>query len=140
MYRCRNVHKIYFSKCSVIIEYKHSLLEARNNKIKIYPTSQIKYIIANPTRWNIRTQQIKGAFVWDDPDEDQLSEITWIMIDQMSRWIHPSQGFISSFNLPWSELMILNHWSWSISSQRNAPKMTKTIMSSWWPAIHISNS
>ena len=71
MYRCRNVDKIYFSKCSVSIEYKHSLLEARDNKIKIYPISQIKYIIANPIRRNIRTEQIKGTFVWDDPDEDQ---------------------------------------------------------------------
>ena len=71
MYRCRNVNKIYFSKCSVCIEYKHSLLEAIDNKIKIYRISQIKYIIANPTSQIIKTQQIKGAFVWDDPDEDQ---------------------------------------------------------------------
>ena len=137
MYRCRNVNKIYFSKCSVCIEYKHSLLEAIDNKIKIYRISQIKYIIANPTSQIIKTQQIKGAFVWDDPDEDQWSEITWIMVDQMRWWIHPSQGFISSFNLPWSELMISDHWSWSISSQRNAPKMPKTIIWSWWPAINI---
>ena len=30
MYRCRHVNKIYSSKCSVCIEYKHSLLEAIN--------------------------------------------------------------------------------------------------------------
>ena len=71
MYRCRNVNKIYFSKCSVCIEYKHSLLEAIDNKIKTYLISQIKYIIANLTSRIIKTQQIKGAFVWDDPDEDQ---------------------------------------------------------------------
>jgi len=85
VYRCRNVDKIYFSKYSVSIEYKDSLLEARDNKIKIYPISQIKYIIANPNRRNIRTQQIKGAFVWDDPDEDQRSETTRTMIDQMGQ-------------------------------------------------------
>jgi len=71
VYRCRNVNKIYFSKCSVCIEYKHSLLEAIDNKIKIYLISPIKFIIANPTSRIIKTQQIKGAFVWDDPDQDQ---------------------------------------------------------------------
>ena len=72
MYRCRNVNKIYFSKCC-LYRYKHSLLEAIDNKIKIYLISQIKYIniIANPTNRIIKTQQIKVAFVWDDPDEDQ---------------------------------------------------------------------
>ena len=69
MYRCRNVNKIYFLKCSVCIAYKHTLLEAIDNKIKIYLTSQIKYIIANPTSIIIKTQQIKDAFVWHDPDE-----------------------------------------------------------------------
>ena len=31
------------------------------------------------------------AFLWDDPDQDQWSEITWIMVDQMNRWIHSEQ-------------------------------------------------
>ena len=48
--------------------------------------------------------QIKGAFLWDDPDQDQWSEITRIMVDQMNRWIHSGQGFIGSFDLPWSKL------------------------------------
>ena len=26
-----------------------------------------------------------GAFLWDDPDHDQRSEITWIMVDQMNQ-------------------------------------------------------
>ena len=26
-----------------------------------------------------------GAFLWDDPGQDQQSEITWIMVDQMNR-------------------------------------------------------
>ena len=71
MYRCRNVNKIYFSKCSFCIAYKHTLLEAIDNKIKTNLTSQIKYIIANPTSIIIKTQQIKDAFAWDDPDEVQ---------------------------------------------------------------------
>ena len=44
-----------------------------------------------------------GAFPWDDPDQDQWSEITPIMVRQMNRWIHSEQGFIGSFDLPWSE-------------------------------------
>ena len=44
-----------------------------------------------------------GAFLWDDPDHDQRSEITWIMVDQMNQWILVQSGFISSFDLPWSE-------------------------------------
>ena len=42
-------------------------------------------------------------FLWDDPDQDQWSEISRIMTDQMNRWIQSGQGFIGSFELPWSE-------------------------------------
>ena len=45
----------------------------------------------------------RGAFLWDDPDQDQWSEITWNMLHQMNRWINSGQGFIGSFDLPWSE-------------------------------------
>ena len=33
MYRCRNINKIYSSKCSVCTEYNHSLLQAIDNKL-----------------------------------------------------------------------------------------------------------
>ena len=45
----------------------------------------------------------KGALLWDDPDQDQWSEITRIMVDQMNWWVHSGQGFIGLFNLPWSK-------------------------------------
>ena len=45
----------------------------------------------------------KGAFLWDDPDQDQWAEINRAMVDQMNRWILVQGGFIGSFNLPWSE-------------------------------------
>ena len=48
--------------------------------------------------------QIKGAFLWDNPDQGQWSVITRIMVDQMNQWIHSGQGFIGSFDLPWSKL------------------------------------
>ena len=64
--------------------------------------------------------EIMGAFLWDDPDQDHWSEITWIKEDQMNRWILVQNGFISSF---WSTMIqvISDHWSWSGSSQRNTP-------------------
>ena len=59
--------------------------------------------IHNP--WNgIKNPRLSwGAFLWYDPDQDQWSEIIWIMVDQMNRWILVQSGFISSFYLPWSE-------------------------------------
>ena len=64
----------------------------------------------NPTpgihnQWNgIKNPRLSwGAFLWYDPDQDQWSEIIWIMVDQMNRWILVQSGFISSFYLPWSE-------------------------------------
>ena len=45
----------------------------------------------------------KGAFLWDDPDQYQWSEITRIMVDQMNWWILSGQGFIGLFDLPWSK-------------------------------------
>ena len=48
---------------------------------------------------------VLGAFLWDDLDEDQWSQITRIMADQMIRWILVQSGFIGSFDLPWSECL-----------------------------------
>ena len=45
----------------------------------------------------------KGAFLWDDLDQDQWSEITQIMVEQMNWWIVVQSGFIGSFDQPWSE-------------------------------------
>ena len=29
-------------------------------------------------------KDLGAAFLWDDPDQDQRSEITWIIVDQMN--------------------------------------------------------
>ena len=50
-----------------------------------------------------RNLEARGAFLWDDPDQDQWSEITRIMVDKMNRWILVQSGFVGSFDLPWSE-------------------------------------
>ena len=44
---------------------------------------------------------ILGTLLWDD--QDQWSEITPIIEDQMNWWILVQSGFISSFDLLWSE-------------------------------------
>ena len=66
----------------------------------------------------IKRKGVRGAFLWDDPDQDQWSEITWIMVDQMNRWIHSGQGFIGSFDLPWSR------WSQIADPDPDHPKET----------------
>ena len=38
----------------------------------------------------------EGAFFKGDLDQDQWPEITWIMVDQMNRWILVQSGFIGS--------------------------------------------
>ena len=80
--------------------------------------------------WNIS----KGAFLWDDPDQDQWSEITRIMVDQMNRWILVQSGFIGSFDLPWSE------WSRITDADPDHPKGThhKTILDSRFHAMDSS--
>ena len=61
-----------------------------------------------------------GAFLWDDPDKDQWSEITRIMVDK-KKPINPLWTRIHRFI--WSTMIrvISDHWSWSGSSQKNAP-------------------
>ena len=56
--------------------------------------SYMKYILS---KFAIITT---GAFLWNDPDQDQWSEITRIMVDQMNQWILVQSGFIGSFDLP----------------------------------------
>ena len=50
------------------------------------------------------TSSTVSLVLWDDADQNQRSEIIRIMVaNQINRWIHSGQGFISSFDLPWSE-------------------------------------
>ena len=60
--------------------------------------------------------QSKGAFHWDD-----LCSLRSGCI-KMNLWILPQSSFMSSF---WYMIIgvILDHWSWSRSSIRNAPKV-----------------
>ena len=61
---------------------------------------------------------LKGAFLWYDPDKDQWSEITRIMVDQMNQRLLVQSGFIDSSDLTWSE------WSWITDPDPDHPKGT----------------
>ena len=65
-----------------------------------------RHILPNVLRWDhwrLEMMDSMGAFLWDDPDQNHWSEITWIMVDQMNQWILVQNGFIGSFDLPRSE-------------------------------------
>ena len=61
--------------------------------VKNNEMSQVLQVVGFPA-------EIMGAFLWDDLDQDHWSKITWIMVDQMNRWILVQSGFIGSFALP----------------------------------------
>ena len=66
---------------------------------------------------------ILGAFLW--VDQDQWSEITPIIVDQMNWWILVQSGFISSFDLPSSE------WSQITDPDPDHRKGTHPLTLSW---------
>ena len=43
---------------------------------------------------------IMSALHWDDPDQDQCSEIIQIIARQRNQQIHPRKGYIGSFDVP----------------------------------------
>ena len=83
---------------------------------------------------DIEPGQCKGAFLWDDPDQDQWSEVTRIMVDQMNRWILVQNGFIASFDIPRSE------WSRITDPRPDHPKETKSSLVSITHILKIINT
>ena len=70
-----------------------------------------------------------GAFLWDNPDQDQWSVITCIMVDQS--WILVQSGFISSLDLAWSE------WSRLTDPYPNHPKGMHPPLRFMWQTSRI---
>ena len=64
------------------------------------------------------------SFGMIDPDQDQWSKITRITVHQRNREIPSGQEFLGSFNWCTMIRVILDHWSWSGSSQRNTPLLS----------------
>ena len=71
-----------------------------------------------------------GAFLWDG--QDQCSKITWIMMYQNNESMDPCLEWI--YRLIWCNVtwVISDHWSWSRSSQRNAPFVEFTLEIGQW--------
>ena len=65
--------------------------------------------------------QIMGAFLWYDLDQDQWSEIIWMIHGRSNELMNPCPEWIHPFI--WSTMIwvISDQWSWSRSSQRNTP-------------------
>ena len=64
----------------------------------------------------------KSAFLWDDPDQDQLSNITQIMAHQRKREILAQSGFLGFSDVPWSGSLIL---IWIIPKERTPSWKTR---------------
>ena len=96
--------------------------------------------------------EIMGAFLWDDLDQDHWSEITWIKVDQMNRWILVQSGFIGSFDLPWSQRNAPGYGYWKSHITLKLELCTHTCndpfynlgfvmsMFCWWPSWSMRNS
>ena len=78
-----------------------------------------------PTYVNFALPQT-GAFLWDDLDQDQWS---WIILDKMNWWIHSGQGFIGSFDLPWSK------WSRITDPDPDPDHPKGTQWPLWWMCV-----
>ena len=48
----------------------------------------------------IMMMMMMSAFHWDDPHQDQCSEIIQIIARHRNQQIHPGKGYIGSFDVP----------------------------------------
>ena len=48
----------------------------------------------------MRMMIMMSAFHWDDPDQDQCSEIIQIIARHRNQQIHRGKGYIGSFDVP----------------------------------------
>ena len=84
--------------------------------------SGIQFLDWNPWHGIQNPRLSWGAFLWDDPDQDHLwSEITWIIYCRSNNPMNPLWTRIHQFIWFTMIRVISDHWSWSGSSQKNAP-------------------
>ena len=75
---------------------------------------------------------VSGYILWDYLDEDQWTEITPIMVDQMNKWIQSVQGFIGSFDPPWTKSL------GSLILVRIIPKEC-SVTYKWWSTFKLNS-
>ena len=62
-----------------------------------------------------------GVFLWDDPDEDQWSEIAWVITSQMNQWILLQGRIVGSLDL------LQTKWSWITDPDTDHPNGTLSL-------------
>ena len=92
---------VLFVSCNFLVIVRRDQFDVSREYVKL--TSHILPNVLRRDYCRLEMLDSMGAFLWDDPDQDQRSEITWIMVDQMNQRILVQNGFIGSFDLPRSE-------------------------------------
>ena len=100
-YRICDEQMVLFFSCNFLVIVRRNQFDVSREYLKL--TSHILPNVLRRDHWRLEMLDSMGAFLWDDPDQDQRSEITWIMVDHMNPSILVQSGFIGSFDLPWSE-------------------------------------
>ena len=72
-------------------------------QLSIDRNTDVYYQVIHSLQASTLGRKLKGAFLWDDLDQNQWFKITRIIVDQMNWWILVQSGFIGSFDLPWFE-------------------------------------
>ena len=97
-----------------------------------------RHILPNVLRrdhWRLEMLDSMGAFLWDDPDQDQRSR-DHLDHGRSDEPTNPCPEWIHRFI--WSTMIrvISDHWSWYGSSQRNAPMCFITIANGRFAVKH----
>ena len=100
-YRICDEQMVLFVSCHFLVIVRRNQFDVSREYLKL--PSHILPNVLRRDHWRLEMLDSMDAFLWDDPDQNQRSEIARIMVDQMSQWILVQNGFIGSFNLPRSE-------------------------------------
>ena len=100
-YRICDEQMVLLVSCNFLVIVRRDQFDVSREYVKL--TTHILPNVLRRDHWRLEMLDSMGAFPWDDPDQDQWSQITWIMVDQMNQWILVQNGFIGSFDLPRSE-------------------------------------
>ena len=130
-YRICDEQMVLLVSCNFLVIVRRDQFDVSREYLKL--TSHILPNVLRRDHCRMEMLDSMGAFLWDDRDQDQRSEITWIMVDQMSQWILVQNGFIGSSTMI---RVISDHWSWYGSSQRNAPMCFITIANGRFAVKH----
>ena len=74
---------VLFFSCNFLVIVRRNQFDVSREYLKL--TSHILPNVLRRDHCRMEMLDSMGAFPWDDPDQDQRSEITWIMVDQMSQ-------------------------------------------------------